>query len=102
MIKKLLNGILNMASSVVGLVLTPINALVENLFPNMANAISTFNTFVNTYVGGMLSYFFNLFPPIFRSLLVIWFTFVVSYYGIVYTYLGIKKIYEVIQKVKFW
>lgn len=102
MIKKLLNGILNMASSLVSLVLTPINLLIENLFPNMANAISTFNTFVNTYIGGSLSYFFNLLPPIFRSLLVIWFTFVIAYYGIIYTYLGIKKIYEVIQKIKFW
>ena len=102
MIKALLNGILGLAKKLIVLVLTPINALVVNLFPNMANAITTFNTFVNTYIGGTLSYFFSLFPPTFRGLLVIWFTFVIAYYGFIYTYKGIIKIYEVIQKIKVW
>lgn len=56
-----------MLSYVINIVLTPINALISNLFPSMANAIATFNTFVNTYVGGSLSYFFSLLPPIFRG-----------------------------------
>lgn len=102
MIKAILNGILKVITSLVGFLLTPINALFTNLFPNMSNAISSFNSFVNTYVGGALSYFFSLFPPIFRSLLVIWFTFVIAYYGIFYTYKAIIKIFEIIQKIKFW
>ena len=52
MIKKLLNGILKMATKVIGVVLTPINALVSNLFPGMANAISQFNRFLN--IGGRI------------------------------------------------
>ena len=102
MIKALINGILNLLASVIGLVLTPINNLISSLFPNVSSAISTFNTFVNTYVGGSLSYFFSILPPIFRGLLVTWFTFVISYYGIIYTYIAIKKLWEVIQKIKFW
>ena len=54
MVKALLNGFLKMLISVVNLILTPINALFENLFPSMTNAISQFNTFVNTYVGGRI------------------------------------------------
>lgn len=102
MIKAIINGLLTLLSSVISLVLTPINALVENLFPSMSNAISTFNTFVTNYVGGTLAYFFLLLPPTFRGLLVIWFTFVIAYYGVIYTYLGIKKLWQVIQKIKFW
>lgn len=102
MIKTLLNGILKAITAVIGFILTPINALFANLFPDMSNAISTFNTFVNTYIGGSLSYFFSLFPPIFKTLLVLWFTFVIAYYSIFYTYKAIIKIFNVIQKIKFW
>lgn len=102
MIKAIINGILKLAISLVNIVLTPVNALISGLFPNMAQAISTFNNFVNTYIGNSLSYFFSMLPPLFRGLLVTWFTFVIAYYGIFYTYKGITKIYEVIQKIKVW
>lgn len=102
MIKTLLNGILKAITSVIGFILTPINALFNNLFPDMSGAISTFNSFVNNYLGGALSYFFSLFPPIFRGLLILWFTFIIAYYSIFYTYKAIIKIFNIIQKIKFW
>lgn len=102
MIKAIINGILNLATSLINIILTPINLLIENLFPNMASAIGTFNQFVNTYIGNGLSWFFSLLPPIFRGLLVTWFTFVIAYYGFIYTYKAIIKIYEIIQKIKVW
>lgn len=102
MFKALLNGILNTISSFLGLILSPINSLFNNLFPDMSNAIGTFNTFVDTYIGNNLAWFWSLFPPIFRNCLTIWFTFVVSYYGIYFSYKGIIKIWEIIQKIKFW
>ena len=58
MIKAILNGLLSALTGVVSFLLTPVNALVENLFPNMANAIGTFNNFVDTYLGSNLAYFF--------------------------------------------
>ena len=75
MIKAIINGLLKLIMSILNVFLLPINALFENLFPDMTTAIGTFNTFVNTYVGGTFSYFFSILPPIFRNLLVIWFTF---------------------------
>lgn len=102
MVKALLNGILNVITSLLNIFLLPINALIENLFPDMSSAIDTFNNFISKYVGGTLSYFFSILPPIFRGLLVIWFTFVVAYYSVYYTYLGVIKIWNVIQKIKFW
>lgn len=102
MIKAIINGILNILMKVIDIVLTPLNLLFDNLFPNVGSMISTFNTFVTTYIGGTLSYFFSILPPIFRGLLVTFLTFVIAYYGVYYTYLAIKKIFDVIQKVKLW
>lgn len=102
MIKALLSGILKIITSLLNVFLMPINALLENLFPDMSNAISTFTSFVNTYVGGSLAYFFSILPPTFRSLLVLWLGFIIGYYTIYYTYLAIIKIFDIIQKIKFW
>lgn len=102
MIKAIINGILGVLMKVIDIVLTPLNLLFDNLFPDVSSMISNFTTFVNTYVGGTLSYFFSLLPPIFRSLLISFITFVIAYYGVYYTYLGIKKIFDVIQKIKLW
>lgn len=102
MIKGILNGILKMLLAILNIVLLPINALIENIFPSMANAIQTFTDFINNVLGNNMVFFFHLLPPIFRGLLITWFTFVISYYSIYYTYKGILKIWEIIQKIKFW
>ena len=77
MIKAIINGILSLIISILDIILIPVNALFENLFPDVSSMISTFNTFVTTYVGGGLSYFFSILPPIFRGLLVTFITSVV-------------------------
>lgn len=102
MIKKILKGILKMILKVLNIVLLPINTLIENIFPDMTSAIQNFTNFVNNVLGTNLAFFFRLLPPIFRTLLITWFTFVVAYYTIYYTYIGILKIWNIIQKIKFW
>lgn len=102
MIKAIINGLLGVITSIVDVFLTPINLLIENLFPDFTNLVNVFNQFVNTYIGGSLSYFFSIFPPIFRSILIIWFTFVIGYYSIYYSYTAIIKVFNIIQKIKFW
>ena len=77
MFKALLNVILKAVQGVINVVLIPINLLIEPLFPqSIVSAISNFNTFVNTYVGGSIGWFSNLFPPIFRSLVGLSLTFI--------------------------
>ena len=102
MIKAILNGLLSALTGVVSFLLTPVNLLVENLFPNMSSAIATFNSFVDNYLGSNLAYFFSMFPPIFKSLLVLFFTFCIAYYTVYFTYIALVKIFTIIQKVKFW
>lgn len=102
MIKAILNGLLGALTGVVNFLLTPVNSLISNLFPNMAQAIATFNNFVNTCLGSNLSYFFSMFPPVFKTLLVLFLTFCIGYYTVYFTYVTIIKIFNIIQKVKFW
>lgn len=103
MFKILFNGILSVVKSLIGIVLIPINALVEGLFPSsVVNAIGNFNTFISQYVGGSLAWFSNLFPPIFKSLVVLALTFMIAYFTFVWSYTAIVKIWNVIQKIKFW
>lgn len=102
MINAILNGILKVITTLLNVFLLPVNLLVESLFPDMTEAIGHFNNFVTTYLGSPLSYFFNLLPPIFSSILSLWLTFLISYYTIYYSYIAIIKIWDIIQKIKFW
>lgn len=102
MINAILKGLLKIITTLLDTLLYPINVLFANVFPDMTSAIQTFTQFINSYVGNNLTWFFNLFPPIFRSLLVLWFTFLISYYTIRFTYITAIKIFNIIQKIKFW
>ena len=102
MIKAIINGIMSLVSTILDIVLLPVNTLIGNIFPDMSNAISTFTTFITTYVGGSLAYFSSILPPITRSIIVLWLTFLITYYGVVWSYALIMKIWNVIQKIKFW
>lgn len=102
MINAILNGILKVITTLLNVFLLPVNLLVNTIFPDMSQAIGHFNNFVNTYLGSPLAFFFNLLPPIFRSIVILWITFIISYYTIYYSYLAIIKIWDIIQKIKFW
>lgn len=102
MIQALLDGILNALAGLVTFILTPLNLLFSGLFPNMSQGISVFTTFVNNYINNGINYFVYMLPPIFKTILITWFQFVVLYYAVYYTYIGFLKIFNIIQKVKFW
>ena len=102
MINALLNGLLSMITKLLNVLLLPINLIFSGIFPDFSSAISTFNNFVSTYLGASLGFFFHLFPPTFRNILFIWFTFLGAYYGIRFAYENAIKIFNIIQKIKFW
>ena len=102
MIKALLNGILSIVGMLVNFLLTPVNLLISTLFPDLSYYIGMFNTTVNTFFGNTVTWIFNLLPTNFGNLIIVWLTFCISYYGVYYTYLGIVKLFNVIQKIKFW
>lgn len=102
MIKALLNGILNVITGLVNVLLTPINSLIDSLFPNMSTAINQFNSFCSNYIGGTIGWFSHILPPITKNIIIIYLTFLIGYYSVSWTYTAIVKIYNVIQKIKFW
>lgn len=102
MFKMLINGIMSVVTWILDIILLPVNALIENIFPDMASAINTFNSFLNQYIGGAIAWFSSLLPPITKSIIVLWLSFLIIYYGVAWSYALIVKIYNVIQKIKFW
>ena len=51
MVKALFNVILNLVQSLIGIILVPINTLIEPLFPqSISTAITNFTNFLNTYI----------------------------------------------------
>lgn len=102
MAKAIMKVIMKLVSSVVDIVLLPVNALISGIFPDFASSINNFNNFVSNYVGGTIGYFSSILPPITRQVIGIWLAFLITYYGVVWSYSLVIKIYNVIQKIKFW
>lgn len=102
MIKALMKGIMKVVTSFIGIILTPVNVLIEGIFPDFSQAIAQFNSFVSNYIGGTIAYFSSILPPITRNVISLWLTFLIAYYTIAWSYALIIKIYNVIQKIKFW
>lgn len=100
--KALMNVIMKLVTSVINIVLTPVNLLLEPLFPeSLSNAITNFSNLLNR-IGSIISWIANLFPPIFKELLLLALGITITYYTIAWSYTLIVKIYNVIQKIKFW
>lgn len=94
MAKALMKVVMKLVTSAINLILTPVNSLITGLFPNFSYYIGQFTTFCTTYVGGSLSWFTSILPPITRNILVFWLSFLVTYYTIIWSYTLIIKIFN--------
>lgn len=100
--KALMNLIMKLVTSIINIVLTPVNDLLSPLFPpQLSSAISNFSNLLSR-IGGIISWFTNLLPPTFKDLLLLALGVTITYYTIAWSYTLIIKIYNVIQKIKFW
>lgn len=102
MVNAILNGFLNAVNTIINTLLSPLDNLVSSLFPDMSTIISNFNTFVSNYVGNGLGYFMTLFPPLTLNVIRFALTFAIAYGTASITYWTFTRIYELIQKIKFW
>ncbi len=100
--KALFNVIFKVINSLVNVILRPINLLVVALFPDFSNLINTFNTILDTYIGGTLGFFSYLIPPTTKGFILMYLGVLVSYYTVTITVHAILKIIEIIKKVKIW
>ena len=83
-------------------ILTPINLLVANLFPDLSSIIARFTYACNTYLGSGLSWFYNIIPTNARNLVTIYITILISYYTISISVHAILKVYTIIKNIKIW
>ena len=102
MIKAILNGILSLVVSIVNVILTPINSIIDSLFPNMATAINNFTNMCNSFFSSGFTWLLQFIPPLTKQMILLWLTFEIAYYGIIWGYTLVIKIYNIIQKIKFW
>lgn len=86
----------------VNIVLTPINALVEGLFPNFTNLVNSFTDFLNQFFTPALNWFFSILPPNCQTLILFWLIFLVSFITITISVHTIMKVYTIIKNMKIW
>lgn len=102
MAKAIFNVFFGVIKSIISIILTPINLLVANLFPSLATIINSFNSAITLYLGGGLSWFFNLIPPTSRTLILLWVSIMLGYYTFIFSYHAILLIIHIIKRIKIW
>ena len=102
MIQAILNGIFTLVNSSISLVLTPIDALFSNLFPDLSYYVGIVDNFLFTTLPPYVNWFINLFPPIFKSLFGLYLTFLLSLGAVIISVHTYVYVYRLIQKIKWW
>ena len=102
MAKALFSVLFKVIKSIATLVLTPVNLLVSNLFPDLSNLISTFNNSVTLVITGSMNYFFHILPPLCRGFVLLWITLLIAFYTVSFTLHAILKVYTIIKNIKIW
>lgn len=102
MIKLFFNILFSVISGFVTIVTSPINLLLNGVFPDFSHMISMFNNVVTNYIGGLLGYFSTILPTNTRSMVLIYLGLLITFYTITITAHFILKTIEIVKNVKFW
>lgn len=102
MIKIIFEGLFNILSSIATIILTPLNSLIINNFPDVAILINRFNEFLNTYLVSNLGFFGSLLPPKTRALILFYLTYLTIRFVIVLNAHLLLKIFKIIKNIKVW
>ena len=102
MAKAFFNVLFQIITSVLNIVLLPINAVISNLFPDVSSLITQFNNLIDNVFGSGMVYFASILPPITKSIILFYLGVLVSYYTISISVHAFVKLFIVIRKIKFW
>lgn len=102
MINAILTGILTLLQRIINLLLTPIDLIFVNLFPNLSRYIDIFGNFLNDYIPSTLAWANNLLPPITQELIGIYLFIMIGMGTAVLSVHAYTFIYRIIQKIKLW
>lgn len=101
MFSKLFDIIINVLATLLQIVLIPINTIINNTMPNLSNQItSVASTLVSLFSN--LGWAIGLIPNSLKAILVFIIVLEIAKYNIYILTHGLIKIWNVIQKIKFW
>lgn len=101
LITALFNFILKIVMSIVQLICLPLNALFSNVFPSFDNYIEIINNGLNSAFSG-LSWAISIIPPMVRQVLLFIFTIELSIVLIMRSTKLTARVWNILQKLKFW
>lgn len=101
LITALFNFILTIVMSIVQLICLPLNALFNNVFPDFSNYIEIINNGLNEAFTGF-SWAVSIIPPLVRTVLLFIFTVELSIILIMRSTKLTTKVWNILQKLKFW
>lgn len=105
MINAIFNGLLTFMANLVGILLTPIDLIITNAFPDLASGISDFSSDIGniiSMISSIFSYFFNILPFKTQNMLLLYITLLIGFYTITISIHAVLKIIKIIKAIKIW
>lgn len=101
MIQAIFRFLLNLVATLVQIVVSPINLLFVNLLPNVSDKITQVNNGISSLFAGM-GWALGLLPPGVLPVLIFIITIEIAKHTIWANSHMIIKVWNVLQKIKFW
>ncbi|MBQ3021685.1 MAG: hypothetical protein IJD92_05640 [Bacilli bacterium] len=95
------NFLLTIIMTIVQLICLPLNALFENVFPDFSSKLESINSGL-TVAYSSLSWAISIIPPMVREVLIFIFTIELSMLAIMKSTHLTAKVWNILQKLKFW
>lgn len=101
MFKVLFNVIINMLATVIQIICLPINAIITNTMPDLTSQITNVSNTIGS-VFNSLNWAIGLVPPIIIETLLFIITIEIAKHTIFLSTHTLVKVWNVLQKIKFW
>lgn len=102
MLNAIFTFLFNIITGLANIVLSPLNSLFVNFFPNFSEMINKLTITIHTYASVNFHWFSLLIPPTTKELIKIWLAFLIAYYTLSFTIHAIAKVFDIIRRIKFW
>lgn len=101
MFKVLFNVIINMLATVIQIIVWPINTIISNTMPDLSNQIANVSNTIGS-VFNSLNWAIGLVPPVIIETLLFIITIEIAKHTIFLSTHTLVKVWNVLQKIKFW
>lgn len=101
MFKAIFSGIINLLATVIQIIVWPINQIIVNLLPDLSDQISQVSSGINTLFNG-IGWSLGLLPPGVLAVLTFILTVEIAKHTIYLSTHTLIKVWNVLQKIKFW